>query len=80
MVGLIEGMVYAYKAGLDLGVYLDVISTGASGSKSLDLYGQWKLKRDFEAGFCVNHFVKGLGICLRECEKMGIVLPALVLA
>ncbi|KAK1417365.1 hypothetical protein QVD17_26492 [Tagetes erecta] len=80
MVGLIEGLIYAHKAGLDLGVYLDAISTGAAGSKSLDLYGQRILKRDFEAGFFVNHFVKDLGICLRECQNMGIALPGLALA
>ncbi|CAJ2676298.1 unnamed protein product [Trifolium pratense] len=80
MVGLVEGMVYAHKAGLDVGLYLDAISTGAAGSKSLDLYGKRILKRDFEAGFYVNHFVKDLGICLKECEKMGIALPGLALA
>ncbi|KAI3524664.1 hypothetical protein L1887_03327 [Cichorium endivia] len=80
MVGLIEGMIYAHKAGLDLPLYLDAISTGAAGSKSLDLYGQRILKRDFEAGFYVNHFVKDLGICLRECQNMGIALPGLALA
>jgi len=80
MVGLVEGMVYAHKAGLDVGLYLDAISTGAAGSKSLELYGKRILKRDFEAGFYVNHFVKDLGICLKECEKMGIALPGLALA
>ncbi|KAK9149354.1 hypothetical protein Scep_008111 [Stephania cephalantha] len=80
MVGLVEGMVYAHKAGLDVGVYLDAISSGAAGSKSLDLYGSRILGRDFEAGFYVNHFVKDLGICLRESEKMGIALPGLALA
>ncbi|XP_076911468.1 putative 3-hydroxyisobutyrate dehydrogenase-like 1, mitochondrial [Bidens hawaiensis] len=80
MVGLIEGLIYAHKAGLDLALYLDAISTGAAGSKSLDLYGQRILKRDFEAGFFVNHFVKDLGICLRECQNMGIALPGLALA
>lgn len=80
MVGLIEGLIYAHKAGLDLSLYLDAISTGAAGSKSLDLYGQRILKRDFEAGFYVNHFVKDLGICLRECQSMGIALPGLALA
>nr|XP_043624029.1 probable 3-hydroxyisobutyrate dehydrogenase-like 1, mitochondrial [Erigeron canadensis] len=80
MVGLIEGLIYAHKSGLDLNVYLNAISTGAAGSKSLELYGQRILKRDFEAGFYVNHFVKDLGICLRECEKMGISLPGLALA
>ncbi|XP_057417868.1 probable 3-hydroxyisobutyrate dehydrogenase-like 1, mitochondrial [Lotus japonicus] len=80
MVGLVEGMVYAQKAGLDVELYLDAISTGAAGSKSLDLYGKRILKRDFEAGFYVNHFVKDLGICLKECQKMGIALPGLALA
>ncbi|KAF8407105.1 hypothetical protein HHK36_006231 [Tetracentron sinense] len=80
MVGLVEGMVYAHKAGLDVGLYLNAISTGAAGSKSLDLYGSRILKRDFEAGFFVNHFVKDLGICLRECQNMGLALPGLALA
>ncbi|KAJ7969534.1 6-phosphogluconate dehydrogenase family protein, partial [Quillaja saponaria] len=80
MVGVIEGMVYAYKAGLDVSLYLDAISTGAAGSKSLDLYGHRILKRDFEPGFYVNHFVKDLGICLKECQNMGISLPGLALA
>lgn len=80
MVGLCEGLVYAHKAGLDLNLYLDAISTGAAGSKSLDLYGSRILKRDFAAGFFVNHFVKDLGICLRECQNMNLALPGLALA
>lgn len=80
MVGLVEGMIYAHKARLDLAQFLDAIAKGAAGSKSLELYGGRILKRDFEAGFYVNHFVKDLGICLRECEKMGICLPGLGLA
>lgn len=80
MVGLVEGMVYAHKAGLDLPVFVEAISTGAAGSKSLELYGSRILKRDLEAGFYVNHFVKDLGICLRECQNMGLALPGLALA
>ncbi|KOM38571.1 hypothetical protein LR48_Vigan03g195300 [Vigna angularis] len=80
MVGLVEGMVYAHKAGLDVGLYLEAISTGTTGSKSLDLYEKRILKRDFEAGFFVNHFVKDLGICLKECQNMRIALPGLALA
>lgn len=80
MVGLCEGLIYAHKAGLDLSSYLSAISTGAAGSKSLDLYGNRILNRDFEAGFYVNHFVKDLGICLRECQNMGLALPGLALA
>jgi len=32
MVGLVEGMVYAHKAGLDVGLFLEAISSGAAGS------------------------------------------------
>ncbi|KAL6558753.1 hypothetical protein OROMI_019103 [Orobanche minor] len=80
MVGLCEGLLYAHKAGLDLYNYLVAISTGAAGSKSLDLYGNRILNREFEAGFYVNHFVKDLGICLAECQNMGLALPGLALA
>ncbi|CAN4111126.1 unnamed protein product [Withania somnifera] len=80
MVGLCEGLIYAHKAGLDLNQFLNAISTGAAGSKSLDLYGSRILNRDFEPGFYVNHFVKDLGICLRECQNMGLALPGLALA
>lgn len=33
-----------------------------------------------EAGFYVHHFVKDLGICLKECQIMGLALPGLALA
>nr|GME03437.1 probable 3-hydroxyisobutyrate dehydrogenase-like 1, mitochondrial [Ipomoea batatas] len=80
MVGLCEGLIYAHKAGLDLELYLSAISTGAAGSKSLDLYGNRILSRDLDPGFYVNHFVKDLGICLKECQNMGLSLPGLALA
>lgn len=80
MVGLVEGMVYAHKAGLDVEMYIKAISTGAAGSKSLDLYADRILRRDFDPGFFVNHFVKDLGISLRECQQTGLSLPGLALA
>nr|CAD1824158.1 unnamed protein product [Ananas comosus var. bracteatus] len=80
MVGLVEGLMYAHKAGLDVAKWLEAISTGAAGSKSLDLNGKRILERDMEAGFYVHHFVKDLGICLKECQSMGLALPGLALA
>ncbi|XP_048133732.1 probable 3-hydroxyisobutyrate dehydrogenase-like 1, mitochondrial isoform X1 [Rhodamnia argentea] len=80
MVGLVEGMVFAHKAGLDVGLFISAISTGSAGSKSLDTQGNRILRRDFEARFYVDHFVKDLGICLKECERMGLALPGLALA
>ena len=38
------------------------------------------LKRDFEPGFYVKHFVKDLGIALEESKKMGISMPSTALA
>ena len=38
------------------------------------------LKRDFEPGFYVEHFVKDLGICLEEAKRMGLALPGCAMA
>jgi 3-hydroxyisobutyrate dehydrogenase len=43
-------------------------------------YGPRILKRDFDPGFYVDHFVKDLKIALEECEKMNIKLKGLELA
>lgn len=80
MVGLVEGMVYAHKAGLDVEKWMEAIANGAAGSKSLELYGKRILNGDMKPGFYVKHFVKDLGICLKECERMGLSLPGLALA
>jgi len=37
------------------------------------------LKRDFEPGFYVEHFVKDMKIALEEAERMKISLPGLSL-
>eukprot|EP00249_Psilotum_nudum_P010112 c22340_g1_i2 orf=228-1178(-) len=80
MVGLVEGMLFAHKAGLDVTQYLQAISKGAAGSKSLELYAARILRRDLNPGFFVNHFIKDLGIALEECRQMGLSLPGLALA
>eukprot|EP00897_Mesotaenium_endlicherianum_P003912 jgi/Mesen1/3549/ME000199S02704 len=64
MVGMVEGMLYAHKAGLH----------------SLDLYAPRLLQRDFLPGFYVKHFVKDLGIALQECRDLNLSLPGLALA
>jgi 3-hydroxyisobutyrate dehydrogenase len=43
----------------------------------LEKLGPRVLKRDFEPGFYVEHFVKDLGIALEECRRMGIALPGM---
>lgn len=79
MVAMCEGLLYAYKAGLDLETVLKSVAVGAAGSKSLDIYGQRILKRDFEPGFYVEHFIKDMGIALAEAERMNLCLPGLAL-
>ena len=80
MVAMCEGLLYGYKAGLDLETVLKSVSVGAAGSKSLDIYGPRLLARNFEPGFYVEHFIKDMGIALAEAEKMNLCLPGLALA
>ena len=54
MVGLVEGLLYAHKAGLDLEQYLAAIRNGAAGSKSLELYSGRILTGDMTPGFMVK--------------------------
>jgi 3-hydroxyisobutyrate dehydrogenase len=79
MVAMCEGLLYAYKAGLDVETVLKSVSVGAAGSKSLDIYGPRLLARNFEPGFYVEHFLKDLGIALAEAERMNLCLPGLAL-
>jgi len=38
------------------------------------------VRRDFEPGFYVEHFIKDLSIALEESERMGLKMPGLALA
>ncbi len=80
MIAMCEGLLYGYKAGLDLETVLKSVSVGAAGSKSLDIYGARILARNFEPGFYVEHFIKDLGIALAEAEKLNLCLPGLALS
>src|SRR5690348_7510526 len=80
MVALCEGLLYGYKAGLDLETVFKSVSVGAAGSKALEVLGPRMLARNFEPGFYVEHFIKDMGIALAEAEKMNIALPGLALA
>ena len=79
MIAMCEGLLYAFKAGLDVETVLKSVSVGAAGSKSLDIYGPRLLARNFEPGFYVEHFIKDLGIALAEAEKLNLCLPGLAL-
>ncbi len=80
MVALCEGLLYGYKAGLDLETVFKSVSVGAAGSKALEVLGPRMLARNFEPGFYVEHFIKDMGIALKEAERMNLCLPGLGLA
>ncbi len=80
MVAVCEGLMYAHKSGLDAEQVLKSVSVGAAGSKALEVLAPRMLRRDFEPGFYVEHFIKDMGIALAEAEKMNLALPGLGLA
>jgi len=77
MIGMCESLLYGFKAGLDLPTMLSSISGGAAACWSLDNLAPRILRRDFEPGFFVDHFIKDMGITLDEARRMNLVLPGL---
>jgi len=80
MIAVCEGLLYGYKAGLDLETVFKSVSVGAAGSKALEILGPRILARNFEPGFYVEHFIKDMGIALDEARRMNLALPGLALA
>lgn len=79
MIGVCESLLYGHKAGLDLEMMLSSISGGAAACWTLDNLAPRVLKRNFDPGFFVEHFIKDMGIALDESKKMGLSLPGLAL-
>eukprot|EP00753_Platysulcus_tardus_P007691 PLAT15390.1.p1 GENE.PLAT15390.1~~PLAT15390.1.p1 ORF type:complete len:340 (-),score=157.77 PLAT15390.1:58-1077(-) len=80
MIGCVEGLLYAHRAGLDPLTVIDAVGGGAAGSWSINNLGPRMAARDFEPGFFVDHFVKDMAIALAEAERMQLSLPGLSLA
>ncbi len=80
MIGVCEALVYAARAGLDADRMVEVVSKGAAACWTLDNLAPRIINRDFAPGFMVDHFIKDLGIALREAENMQLDLPGLQLA
>jgi 3-hydroxyisobutyrate dehydrogenase len=79
MIGVVESLLYAEKAGMDMDAVIDVIGSGAASSWSINNLGRRIAKEDFEPGFFIKHFIKDMGIALEECRAMGLTLPGLSL-
>jgi 3-hydroxyisobutyrate dehydrogenase len=80
MIGVCEGLLYAYRAGLDLDTVMQSVGSGAAGSWSLSNLGPRIIGNHFEPGFFVEHFLKDMRIALDEADRMGLALPGLALA
>ena len=79
MIGVCESLLYGCRAGLDLDQVLASISGGAAGCWSLTNLAPRILKRNFDPGFFVDHFIKDMGIALDEARRMQLCLPGLAL-
>lgn len=64
MIGVVEGLLYASKVGLDLDETITTISLGAASSVALTGMGRRMVQRDMQPGFYVEHFIKDMEICL----------------
>ena len=80
MVGVVESLIYAYKAGNDLEEVINVIGKGAAGCWSINNLGPRIVKKNFDPGFFIKHFIKDMGIALKEAKSMSLSLPGLALA
>ena len=80
MIGVCEGLLYAYRAGLDLETVMQSVASGAAGSWSLANLGPRMIANNFDPGFFVEHFMKDMGIALAEANRMNLALPGLALA
>jgi 3-hydroxyisobutyrate dehydrogenase len=80
MIGVCEGLIYASRAGLDPTTVIESVGSGAAGSWSISNLGPRMIRRDFDPGFFVEHFIKDLQIALDESARMGLAVPGLALA
>ena len=80
VMGLVESLLYAKKAGLDPAKMIESVGSGAASSWSLVNYGPRILRGDFNPGFYVRHFIKDMDIALAEAKRMNLPTPCLQLA
>jgi 3-hydroxyisobutyrate dehydrogenase len=79
MIGVCESLLYAVRAGLDPEKVLQSIGSGAAACWALANLVPRMIRRDFEPGFYVEHFIKDMGIALKEAQCMNLSLPGLAL-
>jgi len=80
LLGTVESLLYAERAGLDPRRVLESIGGGAAQSWQLTGMGPRMLAGDFAPGFYSKHFLKDLRIALGSARAMGMTTPLLELA
>ena len=75
--GVCEALTYAKAKGLDLPTVLRSVSTGAAGSKQLDIFGPKILAEDYAPGFFMKHFIKDMKLALTEANMSELCLDVL---
>lgn len=80
MIGVVESLLYVYRAGLDQHSVIDVIGQGAASSWSINNLGRRVADGNFDPGFMIKHFIKDMGIALSEARRMNLSLPGLAMA
>ncbi len=79
MIGVVESLLYARRAGLSQDEVIAIIGSGAAGSWSINNLGPRIASGDMNPGFMIRHFVKDLGIALKEARRTSLALPGLAL-
>jgi 3-hydroxyisobutyrate dehydrogenase-like beta-hydroxyacid dehydrogenase len=77
--GLAEGINFGTRAGLDVGLVLDVIGKGAAQSWQMENRGKTMIADKFDHGFAVDWMRKDLRICIDEARANGAPLPVTAL-
>lgn len=67
-----EALVYAKQVGLSQNAMLQAIQGGAGGSWQLQNIAPRVLKKDFEPGFYIKHFIKDMHIIQEEMKQKNI--------
>ena len=76
---LAEGIAFGQRAGLDMGLVLDVIGKGAAQSWQMDNRGKTMVNDQFDFGFAVDWMRKDLGLVLDEARRNGARVPVAAL-
>lgn len=79
MIGVCESLLYAERQGLDQNEVIGIIGQGAAASWAINNLGPRIAEENFDPGFYVEHFVKDMGIALREAGALDLALPGLAL-